>query len=561
MRLRLGWIGALLLAVLAACGGGGGGAGGSDPTPSAAQGALSLGLAGGAVSGHAHVWVTVTGVALNTDAGRAWSASDASWQVLRLATPVTIDLVAASNGQIAPLLAGRNLAPGTYAQLRLFVLRHDETLAESAKTLKLQWNAQVDSVDNSVHLPLEFADSALGLRADGPLTIVAGQSTDATLQWDLSRSLVRFAADDVADRVTVRPDLRIYDLARTGAIVGLMDKSLFCPGAAMFGCIADVVASAELPAADGSGYVSVRSTPVVVGDSYALFALYPLPALAANASFDVVIRGRNMRTMIVRAVPANAADLLAAKPTQLGLNPADPAHPIPMVPVLSAGGDAFVSLAQPANRSAAQIAFAQTLPGAGELPHEIAVANTDPFSGRFTQPQPLPTGALRVATYSSDSVLAFTDVQPQEGADSFSVATRATRYDQPTWSGLLTAPGGSSVGFVAPVVQRQAGIATATLSINLSGGSVSAFDAAELVVSDIGGIVTTLDVAAQIGKPSTVDLQLPAGANAAALGGTAVYSVAVRAWKRSAPAKAQWARAAPVDMRSGSAATVLLALP
>jgi hypothetical protein len=269
-----------------------------------------------------------------------------------------------------------------------------------------------------------------------------------------------------------------------------------------------------------------------------------------------------MRTMIVRAVPASAADLLAAKPTQLGLNPADPAHPIPMVPLLSAGGDGFANLLQPANRSAAQIAFAQTLPGAGELPHEIAVANTDPFSGRFTQAQPLPSGALRVATWASDSVLAFADVQPQEGADSFSVATRATRYDQPTWSGSVMVPGSTSVGFVAPVVQRRAGIGTATLSVNLSGGSASTFDAAELVVSDVGGIVTTLDVSALIGKPGTVDLQLPAGGNAAALGGTAVYSVAVRAWKRSSlGATLQWARSAPVDMRSGSAATVSLTLP
>jgi len=74
-------------------------------------------------------------------------------------------------------------------------------------------------------------------------------------------------------------------------------------------------------------------------------------------------------------------------------------------------------------------------------------------------------GALRVATYSPDSVLDFIDVQPQEGADTFSVATRATRYDELTWSGLVTAPGGTSVGFVAPVVQRKSGLAEATLSV------------------------------------------------------------------------------------------------
>ncbi|GEM_PF-829745 len=550
----------LLLATrLAACGGGTSGDAGSTG-PGTQQGALSLGLAGGAPAGYGHVWVTVDSVALHTDADRAWSGSDSSWQVIRLAAPVTLDLVAASNGAIAPLLAGKSVPAGSYAQLRLFMLRHDETLAASAQALSLAYNAQVDSADNTQHLPLEFADAGLGLRVEGPIVIGAGLATDTTVQWDLSRSLVRFSADDGVDRITLRPNLRAYDLANTGAIVGVMDKSLFCAPGVTSGCVYDVVASAQLPAADGSAFVSVRSTPVVVGDSYALFALYPLPT---NTSYEVVIRGRNMRTMLVRAVPASAAELLAARPTQLGRNPADPSRPIPMLPVLGPQGDASADLGPPTTRAGAQIAFAQTLPGNAELPHEITLANTDPFTARLAQPLPLPSGALRVATYDADSVLAFTDVQPQEGADSFSVTTRGTRYDEPSWTAIVRAPGSSSVSFTAPAVQRKGGLANAALTVNLAGGSTQKYDAAELVVSDVGGIVATLDVTSLIGSGGPVMLQLPAGANAAALGGGAVYSVAVRAWKRVAPTSSlQWARAAPVvDLRSGSPASAAITLP
>ncbi|WP_372524328.1 DUF4382 domain-containing protein [Piscinibacter sp.] len=556
---------ALWTAALVGCGGGASSGGGVTPAPGSQTGALSLGLAGGAHTGVDHVWVTVSAIALHTDADRAWSAGDTSWQVFRLDTPITIDLAAVTNGLIASVLTGKTVPAASYAQLRLFVLRHDDALADSAKTLNLLYNAQVarnDGAGVTRQLPLEFADAGLGLRVDGPVVIGAGVASSITLQWDLQRSLVRFAADDGVDRVTMRPELRAYDLANTGAIVGVMDKSLFCAAGVQSGCVHDVVASAQLPSADGLANVSVRATPVVVGDTYALFALYPLP-VSATGQFDVVIQGRNMQTMLVRAVPASAADLLAAAPTQLGADPADPAHPVPMALVLSAAGDSQASLAQAMAPRGAQLLFGQTLPGSGERAHELVVANTDPFTGRLAQPLALPSGPLRVATYSATTVLSFSDVTPQEGSDSFTVLSRGTRYDDPGPLAIVTAPGGGSVSFVAPNPLRKSGLVDATLAINLSGGSTQQFDAAELVVADVGGIVTTQDVSALIGAGGQVTLTLPAGANAAALGGTAVYSVSVRTWRRAAAAQSlQWARAsAVVDLRSASAASVTVSLP
>lgn len=565
----LRWLAAVLcLALAAGCGGGGGsGEAGDTPPPGGQLGSLSLGLAGGAPAGYQHVWVTIDAVALHSDANRPWSPADPSWQLLRLAAPRTIDLTTSINGVISALITGRSIAAGSYGQLRLFVRRHDDVLADSARALQLSQNAQVDYVDATGTLrqvPLEFTDDAQGLRVAGPIVIAAGAATDITLQWDLERSLVRFAADDGVQRMTMRPDLRWYDIAQTGAIIGLVDKSRFCAAGAASPCISDVVATALAPSADGRMKVSVRSTPVIVGATHAAFALYPLPALASGGSFDVMIRGRNMRTMIVRAVPASAADLLAANPTQLGVDSGGNS-PVaaPLVPVLSSAGDSQVSLARPASPESAQLLFTQTT-AAGELPHEVAVANTDPFSGLLAQPVVLPSGDLRVATYVSSGVLSFADVRPQEGADGYSVATLGSRYDEPSPFALLSAPGGGSVSFDAAAAPRRAGIDSGTLTVNLSGGSTATADAAELVVSDAGGIVATRDISALIGvSGAQATLQLPAGAQAASLGATAVYTVSVRAWRRTAPATSVvWARAAaPADLREAATASVAMSLP
>jgi hypothetical protein len=70
-------------------------------------------------------------------------------------------------------------------------------------------------------------------------------------------------------------------------------------------------------------------------------------------------------------------------------------------------------------------------------------------------------------------------------------------------------------------------------------------------------------VSSLIGSGGTLSLTLPAGAAAASLGGTAVYAVSLRAWKRSAPSSSlRWVRtSAPVDLRSASSAQVSLTLP
>lgn len=549
-------------AALTACGGGGSDS--SSTAPSTHSGSFSLSVAGGSAAGYDRVWVTIDTVALTAEADRPWSATDSAWTIVRLGSPVTLDLAALTNGVVGSLLVGKPLAAGTYGQLRLFLVPPDAALSASAKDHQLSYNDQVDTTTAdgvAHHVPLELTDNSLGLRSGGPITIEANTNADVTLQWDVDHDLVRVASAEGQSRFVLRPALQRYDLENTGAIVGLLDKSLFCPaGERRSDCIYDAVASAVQLSADGRFERSVRAAPVVIDGDYAKFGLYPLPALADGQTFDVVIRGRNMRTIVVRGVPAPPDPLLQSPPTELGANPGDPLHPSPMVPVLQPT-DATVTLSQPMQQSSSQVLFGQTVPG-GSAPLEVAAANVDPFTGVFAQALPLSPAPLRVATYDKNLPLSFSDVQPAEGAASFSVMALGPHVDAPSASTAITLNATGNTAIAAPEPALQAGLQNASVGVTLS-GAPAGVDAAELVVSDVNGIVSTQDISALIGTAKAqLTLSLPAGAAAAALDGGAVYDIAVRVWKRGATdGSLRWSYKAPVDLRSGTATTVTVAWP
>ncbi len=77
------------LFALAACGGGGTSATPPlpPPPPGVAPAVLSVSLAGGAGPNVDHMWVTVTGVAINKDASRPFGDGDPSWVVETLEQP------------------------------------------------------------------------------------------------------------------------------------------------------------------------------------------------------------------------------------------------------------------------------------------------------------------------------------------------------------------------------------------------------------------------------------------------------------------------------------------
>ncbi len=149
------WLLALLMCVLLAACGGGGGSTSNSASSSVSTGAdsthaaFTLGLSGGAYRDVTHVWVTVGTVALHPQASQAWSSSDRSWTVLKLKTPVVIDLAVpdTSQGNVTPIFNGLSVPAGTYGQIRVFPLAHDAALDDAAAAKGLSYNAQVNYKD------------------------------------------------------------------------------------------------------------------------------------------------------------------------------------------------------------------------------------------------------------------------------------------------------------------------------------------------------------------------------------------------------------------------------
>ncbi|TAK86298.1 MAG: DUF4382 domain-containing protein, partial [Aquabacterium sp.] len=318
LRLFKGLLAAGLMACLAACGGGGASQGASASPASGADdthGAFTLGLSGGAYRDVSHVWVTVGSVAFHPQASQAWSSSDRTWTVLRLTTPIVVDLAlvpSSSQGDVSRILSGLSVPAGTYGQIRLFPLAHDAALVDAAAAKGLSYNAQVNYTDGSGQariVPLELPQPDLGWRIAGSYAVAAQGASYVVVQADLQHSLVRMASPDGVDHFSFRPVLASYDMSTSGAIIGSIDPSLICgSGTAPVApnCAQDIVVSAQRLSGDGQRYASVRQYRV--SGSSGGFALYPLPT---DTSYEVVITGRHMQTMVIRNVTVSAFSVLA----------------------------------------------------------------------------------------------------------------------------------------------------------------------------------------------------------------------------------------------------------
>lgn len=547
---------------LVACGGGKGD-GGSSSTSAASQstgadathGALVLDLTGGANREVNHVWVTVGGVALHSQASQAWSVSDSSWTVLPLATPVVVDLAAvatSSNSDMSNVLNGVKVPVGTYAQIRFFLLPHDAALSSVARANGLQYNAQVNYTDAgnvARTVPLELPQTELGWRVTGTFTFKAYTSSHYVAQTDTGGGLVRFASLDGVDRFTFKPSLRSYDTGTSGAIFGFIDPAYLCGGTgapAAPNCAQDVIVSAQRLSSDGLRHESVRRYKV---GSSGGFTLYPLPS---ETSFDLVITGRRMRPMVIKNVSVD----LSSSQSLIGWTTVGSYEAGKMiVPQLATATTRTANLLAAASPTAGSLYWGQTSDAAGQ-PYELLDVALDPFTGLLARNAELPQGTLRVATFATSSVvLSFADVTPVEGANALSLVTQGTAYDTPSGAAIVVPALGVASTVPANAPTRPGSLGTGVIQVHLTGSLSAAFDVAQIVVADINGIVATQTVSG-----STASFTVPAGTQAAALGGTAVYTVSVRA--SSHTGAVSWVRAGNVlDLRGSAGATVTVALP
>jgi len=566
------------LFALAACGGGGGTSTPAPPPAVSTDAVLSVSLAGGATPGIDHLWVTVTGLAMHTDATRVYGDGDPGWVVLTLPTPVTLDLSdpTLANGASVPLLKQSVSALGTYAQLRLLLAPSDPALPAlaSAAAKGLQFNEQVQYTDaGGAHIvPLEVPNGQGGLRLLTPFNLSADTTTPLSIEWSPEQSLVRRAATGGgADRFTLRDELQLYNQTLLTAlsdgnlqiggsifdsISGQLDTTQFCTGTSHAGCIHDVVATATSLSADKRFFAEAR-TVSVAGDGS--FELYPLPSQFA---YDVVIRGGNMETIVVHGVVVDPTGILRAAPTALS------SKATPLVPVLDTGERA-ITVTNALVPGSSRVFFGQTIAGtggaAGDVPYAMIAANADPATGRLLQPVTLPGGPLHYASFDSTTdgngtPPAFTTVTPVEGAGAWSTWSRGTLATTTSATTTL-ASGAGTVSAPQPVAA--AGFASGTLTVNLSGTASGGADHAEVIVANDGGVVGVVDVSSQIASHGgSTTITLPSGSSTTTPA-AAIYAVAVRTWTGSTEGtSAHWSRAgAPVNLSTSASASVNLVLP
>ena len=524
---------------LAACGGG---SGSSNNTPT---GTVNVQVTDGPSDEFQNVWVTFTAIAFHMDPNAQWNPADANWQVIKLSSPQTIDLATLNNGSLNSLFMGLNLPAGTYRQVRFLLDGPDAPLDASALATKdsngasLQWNDQVEYLANGsttlLEAPLEIAYPKQGIQLVGTFEVPQNGTISVAVDFDLEHDIVPFNHDGMT-YFTMRPNLPYYDMTQVGAITGTIDTAQLCQSISAAvsqatACAYNLIVKAELLAPNGQRHYVARQTTVdpLTGN----FTLYPLATKDANgqtiSSYDVLIRGREMETMLVTGVPVTAgtspAGSGAAAPTSL---------PGTITPTLNSG-EYFAQL-QPAlgPLTSGYAIFQQTL--SGGVPYEVRWRNTDPFTGTFRNPIALQgaTSPLQVASFSS---FTFSSQTPVEGDGGFTVADNEVAYYTLASAGVMTpAAAGTTKNFAPAAPTLDSGVQSGTINVTLDFSNISIENNCELVLARFASIIDTYDCSAFLStnggsnSGSFTLTEVPAGDASTPVPG-AYYYAYVRLWE------------------------------
>lgn len=627
----------LLPLALLGCGGGttGGSSGSTGNGTVSATGKFTLAYTGGGIPGVKHAWVTVSKVVLNEDIDKTWVQGDTSWKVVTLNMPVTIDL-AAANGYIVGSASGggASVPIGTYNQIRLILAGHDEPLTTSAAASAasgvvdsgrpLTYNAQVE-YDNGAIVPIELPSLLTGFRLDRGVQITSSSTTEATLgalaaHIGLDRNLVRFDAGyehlgTAVDGMTLR--MRSYSTrggSDAGIILGQIDPNYLCSSVVLTNCASDVTVGlygrSRALSADGSvvlfddelfprmiNHYTVRVEPSVASGAVVqqsgLFFMGPLrPDGGVDNTYDLVIRGKGMRTMVIQDVPlkslSDAGSISAADGVSLlgtyigrtwGATPSgqttERTYRSYIRPVLIGAeveSEVSLSAAQAPKNSRVILGMrlnSRSAEGAA-LPYELVAGNTDPFTGLLRKSLPLPRGNPLVVSYPSivsdsqsgaaNAPISSSLFQPEQtvgGDETYARMALGRYYDEgavSTAPAILGTASGPAFTPLSPLAYKS-GVVETSVTVNATGlPNPATLESAYLVVSDVGGIVHTEDVKSAIagGVLTVSNVNLPAGvvSNGYATG---VYSFAIRtrAFGSTTPAGTTWYRGnTQLDLRA-----------
>lgn len=390
-------------------------------------------------------------------------------------------------------------------------------------------------------------------------TTSSAASMSVAVRVDGIHDLVQFAyrnANQSQIGVLLNPHPAAYDVTTTGTIRGTVDlTNVTADSSGQY----DVQATAETLSTDGTRHVAVQSVQVGSDGS---FVLYPLPAATSSTppstgqtttsssttSYDVVIHGPQIATIIIKSIPVAAGDPSSSAAVSIGT--VTPRAATSYTFNMAAG-----SIALPAG---ALVDLYQTIPANGEVPYVVDQVPIDPFSRTLLYNEAVPTGTIDWGTYVSGGNVALTTVTPSQGQSVYFVSGQAPLFsDQGALVTSLSPPanGTGPVGIALPALSPTAG--NGSLSITVVPVTPGKYDRGELIVSHDGAIVQTMaiDTALTQNGGATLTVQgIPAGGSASSFD-NAVYYVSTRAWNTSDPAGTLQRQSFmnPIDLSSGSA--------
>jgi hypothetical protein len=539
---------------------------------------------------YSHVWITAQEVWFNTSA--IAGPDDGGWVRFPLSTPVTIDLVTESGGNLGSLVTGLKLAPGTYSQVRLIPVDAAAALTSSAHTAGALHNAEADYVDSAgtTHqLPLELLNPDKGIGIQGTLKVPVGNvgaalartsttttgttltaptsntttptttpttpttspttttTTSFAITFDGARDLTPFtyAAATTPNGILLSSHASAFDLSEVGGIQGQLTLTNL-PGISSSAGLPAIEVSAQSLSADGTRHVVVSRTPVHADGS---FLLYPLATSSSTpADYDLVIHGAGIATIIIKTVQvtlASRASTATTTTTGTAAANATTINPVSVGTLIPRAATAYTATPAPASGATlpagAQVAFYQTLATAGEVPYVIEASPIDPFNQVLASAQALSRGTIDSGTYSaSGASVTLVSAAPAEGAGRYLVAASAPSFTDGTLTITVSAPPVGTttpVPVTVPALTLAPGVTSGSISASVTQATAGKYDHGELLVTHNGALVATtpVDAALAQGAGATITVNgLPSGTSAD------LYYVAVRAWNsRDAPGTLQ----------------------
>jgi hypothetical protein len=486
----------LAVFTLHACGGGGGGA--------TATGVATVSLTD-APGDYDHVYITVKDIWFHTS--DAAGPDDGGWRKSPLAAPVTVDLIALSNGVIdSPIWDNITLPVGNYQQIRLVLAGTEDALTASASGAGLTYNNEVSVVGSPTHYPLRIPDAHHGIRLAGTFQITNGGTLKLAIDFDAGHDVVDIQRNSSTEYI-LKPRLAYCNLDDAGAIVSYITPTSAIPSA-------HFVIKAEQVNDPSNPQYHVVKRWTIANPSTGKFVLYPLKP----GTYDLVLRGSGYQTVIAKGVPVTS-----------GTTPIT-ATPISTITMTVATNPDYTVGASITSPTGAWVNFYQTLQGAGEVPYEIRFRHFNPITGQFSGFK-LSADPVWVGTYGSGAISGLTSTLPQEGQGNFKAVADAILYDRSTVPQLVSSVTPTPVPFgslspTAPAVSR-----SIRGTINVPAMGMGMMNNGILFAVHGGMIVNTMSVSSQMSSNggSYTMPNLPGGSPATPLPG-AFYGVEALGW-------------------------------